>query len=129
MSDVATMAQNLVFKAAEPTSPGERINEQMLRAERRLKKYGLANAQSRVWRAWRKRAGAKTYFEILTAFDAWAEAEARKEANRYVQRLEGLKEALLQTDSDFHSDTAAALDYAISRLGRADSPLDSGAAE
>ena len=61
-------AQRMVFWAAEPAQPGERIGAQILRAAYELRlHYGV------VWRAWYKRSGPEIYPTIRAAWAALVE--------------------------------------------------------
>ena len=65
-------AQRLVFWAAEPAQPGERIGAQILRAAAELGlHYGV------VWRAWYKRSGPEIYPDI---YNAWTELVRKRHA-------------------------------------------------
>lgn len=59
-SSSATLAQQIVFDAARPVSPGETVRKQKDRAFNRLDLGGLPHGRSRLIAAWKGRAGPPT---------------------------------------------------------------------
>jgi hypothetical protein len=58
-------SQNLVFAAAQPIEPGEKIKAQKKRAFKVLRLHQVEAGQSMLDNAWAGRAGAPTYARLL----------------------------------------------------------------